>query len=161
MENAKLLLQTGTDMYNKYKYLKFLSPVGLVLLFITRGFCGEYAGRYLVLSGTFVAVNLLVFAWYVMILIGCYALLPYLVGLVLIGLGQIAMNTCTSEKRSVPTFTANTSVSAGSDTTQSNNERPVFTNSSTPPAGKWTCVNCGTENSVSYGQCKKCGQYRG
>lgn len=26
--------------------------------------------------------------------------------------------------------------------------------------GSWVCHNCKTENSINYGQCKKCGQYR-
>ena len=28
-------------------------------------------------------------------------------------------------------------------------------------AEKWLCGNCGAENSNNYGQCKKCGTYRG
>ena len=27
--------------------------------------------------------------------------------------------------------------------------------------GTWTCSKCGTKNSINYGQCKKCGGFRG
>lgn len=29
------------------------------------------------------------------------------------------------------------------------------------PEGMWVCQYCGTQNKSAYGQCKKCGQYRG
>jgi len=29
-----------------------------------------------------------------------------------------------------------------------------------PSVGQWICKNCGTNNSVNYGQCKKCGSYK-
>lgn len=28
------------------------------------------------------------------------------------------------------------------------------------PGGTWVCKNCGTNNSINYGQCKKCGKSR-
>jgi len=30
-----------------------------------------------------------------------------------------------------------------------------------PPAGRWICQYCATENSNNYSQCKKCGKFRG
>lgn len=29
-----------------------------------------------------------------------------------------------------------------------------------PPPGMWICQNCGTHNSLNYGQCKKCGKFK-
>jgi hypothetical protein len=40
-------------------------------------------------------------------------------------------------------------------------ESTYTTISSVTHDGKWICGNCQTENSMNYGQCKKCGKYRG
>ena len=33
-------------------------------------------------------------------------------------------------------------------------------NRTTAPDGMWACKNCGTHNSLNYGQCKKCGKFK-
>ena len=38
---------------------------------------------------------------------------------------------------------------------------PTFTKAIDIGNGKWKCGNCQTENSINYGQCKKCGRFRG
>ena len=93
INNANLLLQIGEAMYNKTKNLILFGPVGLGCLLITMICCGEYATRYLVFSGAYAFVNMLVGFWYLMIAIGVCVVPPYFMGLILIGIGQIAKNT--------------------------------------------------------------------
>lgn len=99
MDNANLLLRIGKSMYNKTKNLIFFGPFGLGALLITLLFCGKYASRYLVLSGGYVFVNVMIGFWYLMIAIGACVVFPYFLGLVLIGIGQIAKNTDPSNNR--------------------------------------------------------------
>lgn len=40
------------------------------------------------------------------------------------------------------------------------NDKPAVATRSAPAVGMWTCKNCGTNNSLNYGQCKKCGKYK-
>lgn len=93
MKNANLLLEIGESMYEKTKRFIFFGPCGLGALLITLLFCGEYAPKYLAFSGHYVFVNVLIGFWYLMIAIGACVVFPYFMGLILIGLGQIAKNT--------------------------------------------------------------------
>ena len=36
----------------------------------------------------------------------------------------------------------------------------VPSTASKPSVGNWICENCGTSNSLNYGQCKKCGEFK-
>ena len=93
MDNANLVLTTGKSMYNNTKHLIWCGPFGLGSLLITLFFCGEYAPLYLIFSGDYEIVNVLIGLWYLLIVIGICVVFPYFMGLVLIGIGQIAENT--------------------------------------------------------------------
>ena len=100
MKNANLLSSIGESMYNNTKNLILFGPVGLGALLITMFFCGEYAPLYLAFGGYYPIVNVLVGIWYLMIAIGASVVFPYFMGLILIGVGQIAKNTDPSNSTS-------------------------------------------------------------
>ena len=93
MKNSHLLLNIGNWLYKVSKYFIFFGPVGLGLLLITVLFCGQYALDYLLLSGYYPIVNYWVGFCYFLIVIGSIVVWPYFMGLILIGIGQIAKNT--------------------------------------------------------------------
>lgn len=51
-----------------------------------------------------------------------------------------------------------TKVTAASNVAIQGTPDPTRNNPPTP--GTWTCKHCGTNNSLNYGQCKKCSKYR-
>lgn len=176
MENANLLLNIGNFMYKKSKNFIFFAPVGIVCLLITMLFCGEYAQLYLVFSGAYAFVNFLVFGFYVMIAIGFCAVWPYFMGLILIGIGQIALNTSDAtvpqaNNSDVSSTTERSSASSATECSTASSvtayraetpatpcqPRPAV---NTPKPSKWVCDKCQTENSTNYSQCKKCGNFR-
>ena len=167
MKNAKLLLDIGNSMYNKSKNFIFFAPVGFVALFVTLFFCGEYASLYLVLGGPYAFVNFLVVGLYIIIMIGACAVWPYFMGLILIGIGQIAENTCKGETSEAVNSTTQTSVytpkvvSNQSATQSSSNAKQGMSAKAIITEDGWICGNCQTKNSMNYGQCKKCGKFRG
>ena len=131
MDNANLLLNIGKKMYEKSKNFVFFLPAGCLCLLLTLIFAGEYALDYLAFAGYYPIVNVLMAGWYLLILIGSFALPVFFVGLILIGLGQIAKNTCAPEVTTAPAS-----------------------------ADMWVCKHCNTQNSLNYSQCKKCGNYK-
>ena len=167
MKNAKLLLDIGNSMYSKSKNFIFFAPFGFAVLLITLFFCGEYATEYLVLSGPYAFVNFLLVGWYVIILIGACAVWPFFMGLILIGIGQIAENTCKAETSEVVNSTTQSSVytptvvSSQSTTQSTSNTKQVMSAKAIITEDGWICGNCQTKNSMNYGQCKKCGKFRG
>lgn len=146
MKNANLLLSIGSTMYEKTKNLIFFGPAGLALLLITAVLCGEYAWDYLLMNGHYFIVNVWVFLCYALILIGSCVVWPYFMGLLLIGIGQIAKNT-SGEEQSV--------VSKTNPVT-----KPVVSATSTTGSGNWICSSCGKENNHLEISCQKCGVYR-
>ena len=149
MKNANLLLNIGSTMYENTKNLIFFGPAGLTLLLITAVLCGEHAWDYLLMSGHYVIVNIWVFVCYIMILIGGCVVWPYFMGLILIGVGQIAKNTSGEEQIVV------------------SNEKPSVKPAVSSPSvkdpeyeGTWRCTSCGKENSHLEVNCQRCGVYR-
>ena len=98
MENANLLLRIGSFMYKNSRSMILFGPFGLIALVITLLFCGEHAVEYMAFSGHYAFVNIMIGLWYLMIAIGACVVFPYFMGLILIGIGQIAKNTDASYK---------------------------------------------------------------
>ena len=99
---------------------------------------------------------------------GLYAFIEYCVyhvlALLISALASITQNTVVSANVALyeasqnhpetnPAQTASASKSVFSD-------RPTSFARTATPDGMWTCKNCNTNNSLNYGQCKKCGQNR-
>ena len=151
MKNAELLLNIGKNMYNKAKNFIFYAPCGFTLMMIVALFCGEYASRYMLLCGPYLGVNLLFLGLYIIIGIGLCAVFPYYMGLILIGIGQIAANTSTDKSDNI------TDASGVSVTTGSTDDPGIDKITSTSVTSNdfeirkdiWICRNCQTENSIS------------
>lgn len=86
-------MKTGENLYKAGKTIWPLLPLSLTVLMLTLLFCGEYAPAYATFTGHYVFVNLLVHVLYLLIGIGAVCVGLYFMGLILLGLGQIAMNT--------------------------------------------------------------------
>ena len=56
---------------------------------------------------------------------------------------------------------ANTSVVSSSAATSNFEHTPTIVKSTVTEDGNWICGKCETLNQAKYGQCKKCGSYRG
>ena len=98
MENANLLLSEGKSLHRIGQgFLPTLWIIGIVGFLITTICCGEYRSGYLLLSGHYPFVNVLMGLWYLLIGVGSLWLPAIVFGLILIGIGQIASNTCTEE----------------------------------------------------------------
>ena len=164
MKNANLLLQLGNNMYYKAKKFIFCAPLGFLLLLITAFFCGEYAAAYLLLGGHYFGVNLLVLVWYAIIAVGLCAVWPYFMGLILIGIGQIAKNTST-EAPSETEVTYSKIRNAAASVKKTVESKPVMTPSAlskdkveeAKQRGNWICSCCGKENTKGFTYCEKCG----
>jgi len=176
MKNADLLLRIGHEMYSGAKKFIFFAPGGFFCLFITMLFCGKYATAYLLFSGHYASVNFLVFAWYVIIAIGLCAVFPYFIGLILIGLGQIAANTYTATNSDTTTpapqpATLNhqspankvaqetrkavaTNVPSSAQQSHDQSQHPTDNEHSDK---YWTCGKCGSTNLHTRNHCWSCG----
>jgi hypothetical protein len=179
MENAQLLKQHGFSDYLACKKFYLCLPIGLVCLFITLLFCGEYASRYLIFSGYYPIVNILIGVWYLLIFVGAYATIGLYMGLILIGLGQIAENTCKQDEvaeeadEKKPLYTPAPQTSSTwicphcSTTNKSSVQYCIECDTAKPQTGRpqtsntWTCKHCNTMNSNNSSQCKRCGKYKG
>jgi hypothetical protein len=93
MENSQMLLSAGYKLRKTSKVLASLLGIGIGCLLVTLLLCGEYALRYLAVSGYYFEVNLLVLLCYISIVLGSWFAPCYFFGMVLIGLGQICRNT--------------------------------------------------------------------
>ena len=164
MKNADLLLRLGEYMYSKAKRFIFCAPIGFLFLLITALFCGEYTARYLLLGGHYFGVNLMVLVCYAMIGVGLCAVWPYFMGLILIGLGQIAKNTST-EAPSEAEETYAKIRNAAASVKKPVESKPVVTPSALSTErveeakrrGNWICSCCGKENTKGFTFCEKCG----
>ena len=80
-----------------------------------------------------------------------YAFIEYcsfhVLALLISALASITQNTIIS---------ANVALYQAAKDSESNQEL----NQTAAPAGTWICKDCGTHNSLNYGQCKKCGKYK-
>lgn len=154
MKNASLLLEIGNNMYCKTKNYIFFAPGGFLALLITVALCGEYAAAYLLLSGHYAFVNFLVFMWYIFIAIGLCVVWPYFMGLILIGIGQIAENTCPKatdvpQKSDAASKIVTPSIRA---------EEARKTNANEAITNEWICENCQKSNHSSRNVCWYCGE---
>lgn len=168
MKNAELLLNIGNNMYNKAKYFIYFAPVGFLCILIASALCGEYASEYLMLCGHYFLVNFLFFGFYIYFGIGLCAVFPYYMGLILIGIGQIAANTSPDITDNTITDTnvsadakLNTDTNIKKTTGVCNAEDAAVLKDIRIGDGNWRCTNCQTVNSNNYGQCKKCGKFKG
>ena len=141
MNNAKLLLRIGSNLYKYTKSFILYAPIGLLGLLITFLLCDEHSFQSFTLNGSIEIVNYIVGVLYIMVAIGCIAIIPYFMGLVLIGLGQIAENTCRKPSSTSPIVF------------------PATNKKDTPP-GNWRCSSCGKENSNNNSCCDGCGMYK-
>jgi len=157
MKNARLLLEIGNYMYSKSKHFIFFAPFGFAVLLITLFFCGEYSSLYLLLSGPYAFVNFLVFGWYALIIIGACAVWPYFMGLILIGIGQIAQNTSIEiQNETAATSNVKNTAPAPSANPQ-HNAKTAPTHTSVPHSEHWECSVCHTKNPLSRDDCSSCG----
>ncbi len=68
-----------------------------------------------------------------------------------------ASQNCTGPTSTQPTA----GIVSSNSTVQSPKPNAVqYVNHGPAPDGMWTCQNCGTHNSLNYGQCKKCGKFK-
>ena len=106
---------------------------------------------------------------------GLYAFLEYcayhILALLIGALASITQNTIisanialykASQNRTTP---VSTQTSAGIVSSNPSVQVPKpnavqYVNHGPTPVGMWTCKNCGTHNSLNYGQCKKCGKFK-
>lgn len=106
---------------------------------------------------------------------GLYAFLEYcsyhVLALLIGALASITQNTIisanvalykASQNWTSPTSTQTAAgiVSSNPPVQSSNANAVQYVNHGSAPVGMWTCQNCGTHNSLNYGQCKKCGKYK-
>ena len=188
--NSRLLLDIGEGYQPNGKYWKQLCIVYGVIVGLI-GFilicCGEYAVEYMLLSGHYDMVNILIGILYLALVIIPPCMFFYFLALIVLGLGQIAMNTLSlsdaEDKTDQTTSSSNINSNqpkerwvctscgkenlgsfkfcehCGDNRTYLKAVKPAI--SSVAHDGKWVCGNCQTENSMNYGQCKKCGKFRG
>ena len=93
MENTQLVMKKGKAMYSSAKVFAVLLVIGLVGVMITMAASGKYFVQYLGLAGPYFIVNLMMALWYIFLLLGFLAVPCYFIGLILIGIGQVCVNT--------------------------------------------------------------------
>ena len=163
MENAKLLLDTGEGYLPGGKYYKGLCIIeGIIVTIIAIILlcCGEDAPKYMLLTGHYEFLNFIIGLAYLSLIIIPGIVFITFMALIVLGLGQIAKNT-------LPASEENNADKVPTTSYDKVNNTPIIKEAEvrrTPPvvnAGKWVCAHCQAENSMNYGQCKRCGKYRG
>ena len=106
---------------------------------------------------------------------GFYAFLEYcayhVLALLISALASITQNTIisanvalyeASQNCASPVYTQTAiGIDSSNPTVQSPKPNAVqYVNHGSAPDGMWACKNCGTHNSLNYGQCKKCGKFK-
>ena len=145
MKNAKLVLSTGTQLYEANKkggFLFWSAAIMLVLLPFLSGE-GEFDSSCLLLQASNSLLNCMVFLMYIALLIGIGIRLAYFVGLLLMALGEIAVNTCPDELNDAPVI-VKPAVSQ-------------FQINVAKRGGNWICSSCGEKNRNSVDYCENCG----
>lgn len=77
------------------------------------------------------------------------------------GKASLSSKYTSTTSSSSPTYSAWNSTPSTPTYSAPTHAAPTYTPSAPQPVSQtWYCPACGQENSINYGQCKKCGQYR-
>jgi hypothetical protein len=122
MKNGIFLRDIGEKMYNDGKRRIYYAPASAVIYIVTKMVIAEITALYFLASGTLIAINVSYLLLELIFILGVISLIEYLFGLIILGIGQIAINTAPTENNQNPFVTKSTTEYSGS-TAENTNDR--------------------------------------
>lgn len=105
MDNGIFLRDIGEKMYTDGRHRIYYAPASAVIYIVLKMIIAELVAVYYFATGVLITINIGFLLLQLFFILGVISLIEYLFGLIIIGIGQIAINTATDSvgKNSVAT----------------------------------------------------------